>query len=359
MTKFLKSVVYLALVVSVLGCKEEKKPKEIQQQVKDTVITQVASFKGQQVTGLTVSQRGRVFANFPRWREHVTNSVVEVLADGTSVPYPNTSWNAWKVGEKVKDSMFVAVQSVVADQDYLYVLDTRNALWKGVIDAPRMFVFSLQTNQLIDILMLDDKAYKSNSYTNDLRIDHKHNCIYITDSNEGAIIVYNITDRSSRRVLDNHISTQGETSTLTINGDTWGNKPVHSDGIALHPTNGRLYYHSLTGYTLYSVATEELAKGTEQSIAASVIEEGKTGAPDGMIFDAKGNLYLADLEQNAITYLTPSKEMKTLVSGNQVRWADTFSIYDGYLYYTNSRINEVQKDISDMLFTINKVALPE
>lgn len=320
-------------------------------------VTTVAQFKGQQVTGVTVSNQGRVFANFPRWRESVKHSVVEVHEDGSSVPYPNNAWNAWKPGASVSDSIFVAVQSVVAHKNKLYVLDTRNSLWQGVLDAPRIFVFNLDSNALEDIYILQKESYKPNSYTNDLRIDEELNTIFITDSNHGAIIVLNMNTKSSKRVLDNHYSTRAETDHLTINGKKWGGKPVHSDGIALNTKNKRLYYHALTGYTLYSVPLAALVTASEKDLEKQVRNEGKTSAPDGMIFDDKGNLYFADLEHNKINYLTPDGQTRTLLSGKQVKWADTFSIYNGFLYYTNSRINETGNGVDTLIFTINKVKI--
>jgi hypothetical protein len=46
----------------------------------------------------------------------------------------------------------------------------------------------------------------------------------------------------------------------------------------------------------------------------------------------------------------------TLVEGEKSDGL-TFSIYNNYLYFTNSRINEVTADISDMTFTLNKIKL--
>ena len=86
--------------------------------------------------------------------------------------------------------------------------------------------------------------------------------------------------------------------------------------------------------------------------------EGKTSAPDGMIFEEAGNLYFADLENHKIMYRTPDGSIETLVEGDKVKWADTFSIYDGYLYFTNSRIHEARGDISNIDFTLNKISLP-
>jgi len=109
---------------------------------------------------------------------------------------------------------------------------------------------------------------------------------------------------------------------------------------------------------LYSISTDALQLADETQIEKAVTFETKTGAQDGMIFDAAGNLYLADLENNQVQYIKPDGSIHSLIEGNDVKWADTFSIYDNYLYYANSRINEVTGDISNMTFTLNKVLLP-
>ncbi len=342
----MKTLVASLAFIAMVAC--EKAPKTIET---------VAEFTGQQVTGVTVSEGGRLFANFPRWRGGVESSVVEVMADGSSVAFPNADWNRWSIGDSIAADAFVGVQSVVANGNFLYVLDTRNSLWQGVLDAPRIYVFNLSDNQLADVLVLSEGSYKPNSYINDLRVNAETQFIYMTDSNEPGLVVYNLATRESRRVLDGHFSTTAEADHLTIQGEVWGGHPVHSDGIAFNRTNNRLYYHSLTGYTLYSVPTELLETGSEAEIEAAVVKEATTPAPDGMIFDEAGNLYMADLENQKIVYLTPAGELKTLCEGEAVRWADTFSIYQGELYYTNSRINEVKGDIADMVFDIRKIKL--
>lgn len=321
-------------------------------------IINVAEFNGQQVTGVSLSSEGRVFANFPRWRKGVNNSVIEIAANDEIIAYPNSKWNSWEIGQVISDSVFVAVQSVVTNKNELYVLDTRNPLFEGVVDAPRLYVFDLNTNELKSILVLSAKSYKPNSYINDLRIDERTNCIYMTDSGEPGLVVFNLSTMESIRVLDNHYSTQAEVDHLTINGIKWQNT-VHSDGIALNKKTNRLFYHSLTGYNLYSVSTDLLISARNTEIEADVQMVAKTAAPDGMIFDDDGNLYFADLESNKIQYLTPNGKIETLYKGDKVKWADTFSIFDRYLYYTNSRINETQNGIADLVFSINKIKIKD
>lgn len=317
----------------------------------------VAQFKGQQVTGISISQEGRIFANFPRWSESVKYSVVEVGHNGKSHPFPNEKWNSWQPGQIVSDSMFIAVQSVVASGSKLYVLDTRNPLWKGIVDNPRIFVFDLKNKRLDDIFILSNGSFKPHSYTNDLRIDAINGFIYITDSNEAGLIVYNMHSKKSTRLLDNHFSTTGEFNSLTINRKKWGTHPVHSDGIAYQKSTDRLYYHALTGYTLYSVSAKALRSGNEKEVEESVRNEGKTPAPDGMIFDGKGNLYMADLERNAVVRVSPDKKITTLCRGSKVGWADTFSIYNGCLYFTDSKIHLAKGQAESLIYTINKIAI--
>ena len=352
----------LLLIIVFTGCQspqgEETNTDEREQDTLSRVVT-VAEFKGQQVTGVTVTAEGRIFANFPRWRKGVQYSVVEINPEtGEAAPFPFDDMNDWEIGQKMTDSVFVAVQSVVASEGKLYALDTRNPQFRGVTTEPRIFVFDLFDDKLENIIRIDAGVVENKSYTNDLRIHEEENKIYITDSHAAGLIVVDMNTGESRRVLDGHSSTTAEFDQLIIDGKKWRGGPVHSDGIALDKERDSLYFHALTGYNLYVIETGKLSEPD------SVIEDcvklvRRTSAPDGMILDDGGNLYYADLEQHKINYLTPAGEVRTLVEGDQVRWADTFSIYNGWLYYTNSRIHEVSGDISDMTFSINKVRLPD
>ena len=359
----MKQIICLLACVLLFSCKDasekEKIKTEITQETEEltTEVTEVARFTGQQVTGVTVSDNGRIFVNFPRWREGVKNSVLEVLPNQTYRSYPDSTWNSWELNKKIEENLFIGVQSVVAFEDELFVLDTRNPQFKGVIDAPRVYVFDLATDTLKQTYVFSKDSYHSDSYINDLRVDKKNNVIYFTDSGHAGLVILDRETGLTKRVLDDHQSTSAEQSYLTINGKKWNNT-VHSDGIALNTNESRLYYHALTGYSLYSIPTAVLNKEDITSIAEQVKLEAKTAAPDGMIFDNQGNLYYADLENHKIVYRKPDGTIATLLEGDQVKWADTFSIYNGYLYYTNSRIHEVQGDISAMKFSLNKIKLP-
>lgn len=325
-----------------------------QSETKEKIIP-VASFKGIQVTGITVAENGRLFANFPRWRKGVPYSVVEVKENGDSREYPDKATNQWEIGDKPDPDKFICVQSVVAYQNKLYVLDTKSPLMQGTVAVPTIYVYDLDTDQLVKAYPLERSTCK-NSYTNDLRVDDKKGKIYLTDSGAPGLIVVDMESGENYRILDGHRFTSAETDHLQI-GDVTYQGTVHSDGIALDRENDILYFHALCGYTLYGVPTDQLI---HEEIDEKKIFQMKTPAPDGMILDEKGNLYLGDLEKSAVCYLPPDrKEVKTLIEGGDISWPDTFSIYDGHLYYSNSRLHEAQGDISDMTFTVNKIKLAE
>jgi len=342
----MNKIVILIITIALFSCKSNK-----------ASIDTVATFKGQQVTGVSVSDKGRLFANFPRWRAGVENSVVEVLDNGESIPFPNKKWNSWKLETPTTDSVFVAIQSVVAFENMLYVLDTRNPLFKGVVENPRIFVFDLNTNQLKKIYQLNEASFHKDSYINDLRVDKKKRKMYLTDSGHAGLVVLDLNSGKSVRVLDNHTSTLAEVNELTFDNGVWKNT-VHSDGIALDTQNDILYFHALTGYGLYAISTDKLISNNLQEIEESVQFIAKTAAPDGMIIDHRGNLFFADLENNSINKLNlSSNRISVIAKGQKIRWADTFSIYKNTLYYTNSRINEVKDEISKMEFSINKIKI--
>ncbi|WP_272023307.1 L-dopachrome tautomerase-related protein [Olleya namhaensis] len=356
-----KLLVLSALVVGSIACKTET--KQIPASTTETstksdklaTITEVVEFTGQQVTGVTVSDVGRMFVNFPRWRPTVKHSVTEVV-NGESIPFPNKTWNSWTPDAVLNDTTFVAVQSVVAAQNELFVVDTRNPFFKGVLSNPKLFVFNLENNTLKQTYTLPNDVFFKDSYINDVRIDRKNKVAYFTDSGHAGLLLLNLDNGTFKRVLTNHVSTTAETDHLTINGKQWINT-VHSDGIALNQIDDVLYFHALTGYTLYAVSTAVLINATDEEIAAAVEVVEKTAAPDGMIFDKSGNLYYADLENNAIIKRDLNGTTTTIAKGDMVRWADTFSIYNGDLYYTNSRINEITGPIPTMTFQVNKLPL--
>jgi sugar lactone lactonase YvrE len=319
----------------------------------------VAEFKEAQVTGVTVSESGRLFANFPRWRDNVPYSVVEIFPDGTHRPYPDESWNAWD--GKPQKNTFTCVQSVFAHENSLYVLDPSSPKMKGVLGEAKLYEFDLKSNKLKKTWFFNSEVAPEKSYLNDLRIDEKNRNIYITDSGIGGIVVLDLVTGKARRLLDNHPSTKAENVILTVDNKEVA-KQMNVDGLALSPDN-KLYYHALSGYTLYRVPASALNRTVknETQLVKAIENLGETPAPDGMIFDKKGNLYMGDLERNAISYRTPEGELKILIQDERIKWPDTFTIdKSNNLIFTDSLLHDAQvgEPVEGMTFKIYKVSLP-
>jgi sugar lactone lactonase YvrE len=89
---------------------------------------------------------------------------------------------------------------------------------------------------------------------------------------------------------------------------------------------------------------------------------GVTPAPDGMIFDKNGNLYMADLERNAVSYRTPGGDMKILIQDERIKWPDSFTLdNNNNLIFTDSLLqaSPIGESVDEMTYSIYKVMLPE
>ncbi len=312
-------------------------------------LTKVAAFK-HQVTGVTVSEDGRVFVNFPRWSEDSAVSVAEVTKKGEVVPYPDAEWNLWR--NATKDAItatdhFVCVQSVVADgHGHLWVLDpAAPAQDKVVPNGPKLVEITLATNKVERTIAFPEAIAPQGSYLNDVRFSPDGKTAYITDSGaKGAIVVVDLGTGKARRVLDGDPSTQPD-KTVTVTAD---GKPLRrpdgrgiefaADGIALSPDGKTLYWQAIRGKTLYSVPTAALATGTPKPTVV-----GENGPADGLIIaKASGLMYVSSPEDNSIKVrdLTSGK-LTTLIADKRLRWPDTFGeAADGTIYITTSHIQD-------------------
>ncbi len=315
-------------------------------------LQEVASFANQQVTGVGVSQQsGRVFVNFPLWSDDHLLSVAEII-DGQPRPFPNEEWN--KPGDA--GSHFVCVQSVVVDdQDNLWILDPAAPKMGEIVKGgPKLVKVDLRTNQVVQTIPFGEEIAPKKSYLNDVRIDTAANVAFITDSGLGAIVVVDLKTGKARRLLEGHKSVEPEKDVkLTIDGkalvaqETKSAPQIASDGIALDVKNGYLYYHALTGRTLYRIRTSAL---TDANLSSSDLESkvetvAQTPAPDGMLEAADGSIYLTDIEGSAIAkWNAATNKVEPVIADRRLLWPDTLAWGPGgELYVTASQIQHMAR----------------
>lgn len=321
----------------------------------------VAYFNGAMPTGVTVSQKGRIFINFPKWGDDVPFTVAEIR-DGKAVPYPDEAMN--QTNEEDPAAALVSVQSVVVDPaDRLWILDTGSPLFQPTkYGGPKLVCVDLATNRIVKKILLPQDVALPTTYLNDVRFDLRRGSegmAFITDSAQkgpNGIIVVDLASGKSWRRLHDHPSTKAEElpSFLPIvegrpflehqpNGMVKHGAGMGSDGITISADGARLYYCPLGSRRLYSVDTDALAnRSLEDSDAgATVTDEGdKGGASDGLESDAAGNIYATNYEHNSIMRRRLGGAWETVVHDSRLLWPDTLSLAtDRYLYVTANQLH--------------------
>jgi len=321
-------------------------------------IETVATFTGPMPTGVTVSARGRIFVNFPRWGDPVEFTVAEVK-DGKTIPYPNAAFNRLDKGRPA--DCLVSVQSVVMDpDDRLWILDTGSIEFGPTLpDGPKLVGVDLTTNKVFQTIRFPADVALKTTYLNDVRFDlrqGKAGVAYITDSSlkgQNGIIVVDLATGKSHRRLHAHPSTLPDKDFLPlVEGQPLMNRPksgkptpltIGSDGIAISPDGKHLYYCPLASRRLYRVRTDALLaqKVGEDEVSKAVESLGtRPFASDGLESDDKGRLYLTNYEDNAVMRRNTDGSYQTLVCDPRVLWPDTLSLAaDGYLYFTANQLH--------------------
>jgi sugar lactone lactonase YvrE len=313
-----------------------------------------------QVTGISVSETGRVFVNFPRWTEDTAVSVAELTPDGQVTAYPDAQWNAWRNANKdevTPGDHWVCVQSIVADgRGILWVLDpAAPAQSQLVAGGAKLVAIALDTNAVVQTILFDDDAAPQGSYLNDVRFSSDGAFAFITDSGaRGALLVVDLASGKAVRVLDGDPATQVKKG-LVVTAD---GQPLRrpdgrgiefsADGIALSSDGQYLYWQAIKGDTLYRIATAVLTgPGCQGDDVSGQVENfGRNGVADGLLIaGGTERMYITAPENNAVKSRDlaqgPSAPLETVVQDERLRWPDTFSQGpDGTIYLTTSHIQD-------------------
>jgi sugar lactone lactonase YvrE len=318
----------------------------------DDRLRQVTTFD-HQVTGVTVSENGRIFVNFPRWSEDVPVSVAEVQKDGSIRTYPDDEWNSWRnarMAEVSPNDHFVTVQSVVADgRGSLWVVDPAAPNAEKIVKGgPKVVQIDLATNKVKRVFPVGPDVAGPASYLNDIRIAPDGRFAYLTDSGmPGGLVVLDIGGGTAWRALSDVPPTQFDPSvTVVTDGKPLkrpdGRQPMfNADGIALSADGRHLYWQALTGKTLYRIETSALQQARSQDISSRVEKVADTEPVDGLWMDKSGRVYLSSLADNAVKVVGSDGQVRTVLTDARLRWPDTFAEGpDGTMYVTASHIQD-------------------
>ena len=333
-------------------------------------------------TGVTISENGRIFVNFPKWGDDVKSTVGEIV-DNKLVPYPDLKTN--KVDYDNVQGCFISVQSVVADGcGTLWVLDTAAPNFSEPIHGgAKLVAVDLNTNSIRRVYSFSSDVVLPTTYLNDVRIDYRvgrEGYAYITDSSDkgpGAIIVVDLSDGRAFRRLNGNSSTSADPDFIPkVEGKVLLNRNVDgktssitigSDGIAMSEDGKALYYCPLASRDLYSIKTDILRDESilDCNLYSYVKYLGEKGASDGLITDSKGAIYAGDYENNSIRKITSDGVMETILHSPYLLWPDTFTIgCDKYLYVIVNQLHRQAryhygKDLREKPYSLFKIFIDE
>ena len=347
----------------------------------------VAYFNGAMPTGVTVSHKGRIFVNFPKWGDEVSFTVAEIR-NGETVAYPNEEGS--QTDPQDPAAALVSVQSVVVDPaDRLWILDTGSPLFQPTAyGGPKLVCVDLTADKVTKKILFPQDVALPTTYLNDVRFDLRRNSgggiAFITDSAQrgpNGIICVDLASGESWRRLNDHPSTKAEDTKTFLpivegrpflehqpDGSARQGACMGSDGIAIGANGKRLYYCPLGSRKLYSVDTDALCDRSldEKQVAATVLDEGdRGGASDGLESDAAGHIYSTNYEHNAILRKLPDQQWETVTHDPRLLWPDTLSLAnDGYLYVTANQLHRQARyqkgqDLRRKPYTLFRIRLDE
>lgn len=302
-----------------------------------------------QQTGVAVTKDNRIFVNYPRWSALYSNAVVEHKADGSDQPFPDADWNQWDGKPKDAGTHFVCVQAVVVDQaDSLWIVDPAAPMMMSPVpNGPKIVRVDLRTNKVSQVFPIGSDVALPDSYLNDIRVDNSRNFAYLTDSGHGGIVVLDIAQKRAWRKLDGNKSVLGDPSVLVvIKGQSLkepNGKPtiMNSDSIELSKDGNTLYYKPINSKTLWSVPTAALRSQTGDAASQVKAVASNLFPTDGLWMDAKGRIYLSDVEHNAVRRLKADGSTELIAQSTAMDWPDTFAEDgSGNLYVSASRLDE-------------------
>ena len=291
------------------------------------------------IGNVAVSETGRIFFTVHPEARPQGNKLLE-FTDGAAVPYPDIRRQA---------ELFDTVLGVAIDRlNRLWTIDHGN---HGMRSA-RLLAFDLDSGEVIHDHRLPEEMAPAGSFLQDLQVSADGRTVIIADASfwrkHPAIIVYDTESATARRVLESHPSVAAEKYVIT-HGDRemrffGGLVALRGgiDGIALG--SEWLYYGALSGSSLYRVRLRDLrnVELPPAQLAKRVEEYSAKPLSDGLSIDIEGNVYVTDVEHNAIFVVGAAREPRTLLRSAHIRWPDAMSFGpDGWLYVADSALQEV------------------
>lgn len=282
-------------------------------------------------------------------------NVNEVLPNGSLRPFPNVQWASKPEKNGIGINKTIGIKAMA--DGTVWILDM-GEMEKGF--APQLIAWDTAKNALKKVIVLPNSVLRPNTFAQDFVVDSKRNKIYLADmtfdlktgrSDYPAMIVIDIDTGLARRVLENHVSFLPGDQPIVINGKQISHRSdngqtlVHYYGlnpIAIDPNNEWVYYGAMSGKKIYRIKAGALANPdlSDAQLGGSVESYREKPFCDGIAVDAKGNVYVTDVENFAVGAATANGYRTLARDPKLLAWADGFALTaDGWLYITVNQLH--------------------
>lgn len=292
------------------------------------------------IGNVAVAADGRIFFTVHPESGPTGNKLL--VANGSEIrPFPSLT----------QQSLFDTVLGVrIDDQDRLWTIDPGYYGLRNV----RLMAFDIASGKVVHDHVFTSDIAPLGSYLQDMAIAPDGKTIYIADVSffrrKPAIIVYDVASQSARRVLEGHPSVFPQnwviTNQLRVMRFFGGLIELKAgvDGITLDPTGEWLVYGAMNHDTLFRIRTADLLdpRLDNADLAARLQSMGPKPLSDGLTHDARGNIYITDVEHAAVMRKTQDGRLETVIRDGRIRWPDSLSYGPaGYIYIADSAISDV------------------
>ncbi|MGL4239033.1 MAG: L-dopachrome tautomerase-related protein [Tabrizicola sp.] len=301
---------------------------------------EVAVTSDRPIGNAAVSAEGRIFYTIHPESGPAAPFLYEWV-DGAAKPYPATE------------------QTDLLQTPLGVSIDSRNRLW--VIDPgrhgtgkPSLTAFDLATDAVVQRHEFASDIAPMGSFLQAMAISPDGRYIYIADAGfwakRPAIVVYDAETDTAWRRLQRHESlypqnylVRNQIKDMSFLGGILQMK-TGIDGIAASRDGAWVTYAAMNHDTLFRVPAAVLQDpvATEAALEAVIEPVGSKPLNDGISMDDQGNVFITDIEHQAVLALAPDGTLSTVVKDTRIRWADAVSFGpDGWLYLSDSAIPEL------------------
>lgn len=307
----------------------------------------------QAVGNITFTPDKRViFSHHPFFAPDIR--VAELGPDRKSFkPFPDSSWNTPRPGT---DRYLDSVLGLRGDENgiiWLMDMGQRTPL------TPKLVGWDSKRNRLHRIYYIPAPASLPESQHNDFVVDLKNRKFYIADEGIGpggdgskaALVVVDMDTGAARRVLQGHATTRPEDRPITVDGKDLtvpgkDGKPavikVGADGIAADKEFGWLYFAPLNGTSVYRLRIGDLIDERlgDAELGAKVERYAAKPNNGGFSLDARGNLYLTEVEARAVGVIpAEGRQYRRFAVNDAMHWPDGVSYSpDGFMYVSAAQL---------------------